>query len=576
MKKLKLYVALPMVAMVALAGCNGLSKMVKNYQQVKYEVTPNPLELKGDSVAIAVKVTYPEKYFGKKVNAAVTPYIKTSTGEKNFKDVIVMGEKVENATNKVEYKKGGTVTYMDKMAYSPDMKVSEVWVKAKGTAGSKSKDIPAMKIADATIVTQQLVRADDAKAIMAPDAFKKVIPVPYTGTMYFPINSATYSASFKHKKAGFSNPDEMKWMKDTLKFGKAAGYDYSKGVSIMAYASPDGPTALNEKLATNRGASAGKAYKESVKKMKDSTLMNVSSTNHVAEDWEGLKALLQTSSMTQKDMIIRVVESNSGDERDRQMKLMGKVYSEIAETMLPKLRRAVITINSEKKSRTDEQILALAKSSPDSLDNEELLYAAGKLTQDDALRLSLYQTAVKKYPNDWRAANNLGGAQLKAKNNAGAKENLDKANSLSPNNPAVLNNLGALASHTGDYKKAAEYYSQAGGAGDEVNQNLAILDIMKGDYASAVSKYGDSKEFNAALAKLLNGDKDGAMNTLMASPDASTGIGHYLMAVIEARKGNKDASITHLKSAISADAQFRKWANEDREFIKFESEVKAL
>lgn len=84
MRKAKLYYSLPLVAVVALAGCNGLSKMVKNANLVKYEVTPNPLELRGDSVAIAIKVTYPVKYFGKKVNATVTPYLKTSAGEKDF------------------------------------------------------------------------------------------------------------------------------------------------------------------------------------------------------------------------------------------------------------------------------------------------------------------------------------------------------------------------------------------------------------------------------------------------------------------------------------------------------------
>ena len=54
---------------IAIAGCNGLGKMAKNFSQVKHEVTPNPLELKGDSVAIAIKGTYPPKYFAKKVDA---------------------------------------------------------------------------------------------------------------------------------------------------------------------------------------------------------------------------------------------------------------------------------------------------------------------------------------------------------------------------------------------------------------------------------------------------------------------------------------------------------------------------
>ena len=52
---------------MAVAGCNGLGKMAKNFNTVKYEVTPNPLEMHGDSVAIAVKGSYPAKYFAKRL-----------------------------------------------------------------------------------------------------------------------------------------------------------------------------------------------------------------------------------------------------------------------------------------------------------------------------------------------------------------------------------------------------------------------------------------------------------------------------------------------------------------------------
>src|ERR1700739_2700013 len=100
MKK-KLYY-LSFMVVIALAGCNGLSKMVKNASMIKYEVTPNPLELKGDSVAITIKATYPEKYFAKKVNATVTPYIKTSDGtEHNFKDIVISGEKADSGATKI-------------------------------------------------------------------------------------------------------------------------------------------------------------------------------------------------------------------------------------------------------------------------------------------------------------------------------------------------------------------------------------------------------------------------------------------------------------------------------------------
>src|SRR4029077_6934406 len=71
--------------------------------------------------------------------------------------------------------------------------------------------------------------------------------------------------------------------------------------------------------------------------------MNFNNVNHTAEDWDGLKNELQASNLPQKDMIIRIVESNTpGDKRNHEMKNMTKVFNEIKETMLPKLRRAAV------------------------------------------------------------------------------------------------------------------------------------------------------------------------------------------------------------------------------------------
>src|SRR6185503_13534835 len=103
---------------VALAGCNGLGKMSKNANLVKYEVTPNPLEMHGDSVAINIKGTYPPKYFAKKVSLTVTPVVKSAQGEKSFRPITIVGEKVEGAGTKVNSTAGGSFTYTDKIPYS--------------------------------------------------------------------------------------------------------------------------------------------------------------------------------------------------------------------------------------------------------------------------------------------------------------------------------------------------------------------------------------------------------------------------------------------------------------------------
>ena len=554
----------------AVAGCNGLGKMAKNFNQVKYEVTPNPLELHGDSVAIAIKGTYPAKYFAKKVDATVTPSVKSSTADHPFKSVTNVGEKSTTAGNKVNYKTGGSFTYSDKIAYTADMKAADVMIKASGTKGKTTKDLGSMKIADGTIVTPLLVRSDE-QVISGKDQFQRITPATYAGTMYYLINTSTVNQNFKVKQCNISNKAEFNNLDSAVKAMTMAPYSL-KGISIMGYASPDGTEKINADLSVNRAKASAKYLSGVFKKLKmkispDSSFFATSNTN---EDWGGFQQLMQSSDMAQKDMILRIVSSNSDAEaREMEIKKMGKAYTEIAEGVLPKLRRSAITLNGEKTGRSDEQISALAKSStPDSLSVEEILYAA-TLTQDNAEKLSIYRTAERLYPQEWRAANNVGTMLFMSGDIDGAMTEFTKADQLSAGNTTVKNNLGACYSRKGDRANATMMYAAAAGAGPEVNQNQGILDIRNGNYGSAVSNYSNTNSFNAALAKLLSGDKDGAMSTIDASPDKETAAGYYLKAIISARKGDASGVVANLKSSVEKDATMKAMAAEDREFIKW-------
>ena len=563
---------------VSIAACNGLGKMAKNYSQVKHEVTPNPLELHGDSVAIAIKGSYPAKYFAKKVDVTVTPMVKSSSAEHNFKSVTVVGEKSTTAGTKVNYKSGGSFTYADKIAYTPDMKASDVMVKSTGAKGKTTKELGSLKVADGVIVTPLLVRADE-KVITGKDAFVRVTPANFQGTVYYLINTSNVNANFKNKECGFSNKTEFANLDSAMKVLAVAPYSI-KGYSIMGYASPDGTEKLNASLAENRSKSTAKYLadammksmnkgvkpKDRVKISPDSSLFSRSATN---EDWSGFQTLMSASSMPQKDMILRIVASNTdADAREMEIKKMGKAYTEIADGVLPKLRRSSITINAEKTGRSDEQISALAKSNPDSLSVEEILYAA-TLTQDNSEKLNIYRAAERIYPQDWRTANNVGMILFQNGDIDGAMTEFNKADQLSNGNAIVKNNIGAVYSKKGDRPNAAASYAAAAGAGPEVNENMGILDIRNGNYSAAVSHYSGSSSFNAALAKLLAGDKDGALSTIDASSDKESGMGYYLKAIISARKGDGNGVASNLSSACAKDASLKAMAAEDREFIKW-------
>ena len=560
---------------ITVAGCNGLGKMAKNYPQVKHEVTPNPLELHGDSVAISIKGTYPPKYFAKKVDVTVTPLLKTSSAEHNFKSVTMVGEKSQTSGTKINEKAGGSFTYADKILYTPDMKAADVMVKATGVKGKTTKDLGSVKVADGTIVTPLLVMHNE-KPIIGKDNFQRITPANFDGTIYYLINTYNVNPNFSVKKCNIYNKKEFAMLDSAIKALYVAPYTF-KGVTIMGYASPDGKESFNANLAENRSKSSAKwvanQMTSAMKKMKmkgtvkpDSSMFTRNVTN---EDWGGFQRLMSESDMAQKDMILRIVASNSDPAaREMEIKKMGKAYNEIAEGVLPKLRRSEITLNGERVGRSDEQIAQLVRSNPDSLSVEEILYAA-TLTNDNSEKLSIYQTAERLYPQDWRTSNNIGMVMFMNGDVDGAMTQFNKADQLSSGNPVVKNNIGAVYSRKGDRTNAAANYASATGAGDEVNQNLGIIDIQNGNYTAAVAHYSGSNSFNAALAKLLAGDKDGAMNTIESGPDSDTAMGNYLKAVISARKGDAAGVTRFLTAATKADASLKAKAAEDREFIKW-------
>lgn len=563
-------------ASAAISGCKSL-KLDKN----SYTVTPNPLEMHGDSVVVKVEGKIPEKTFHPKAIVTFTPVIKTANGEKELAPVTYIGEKVKDAKGTViPYKTGGKINYTGGVTYAPDMKVAQLDAKLDGKIKSKSKSFRT-KIADATIVTPLLVQTDE-KAILGKDQMPKVIPMSASADIHFVINQSNVRESELSQadiKAlwKFIDDAEMDVMEGKKVVGSKKMYDI-KGVSISAYASPDGIETKNASLASDRANSAAKALMAAFKKMKmdAGTQEGFYAKTSTPEDWEGFKQLMNESNIQDKEMILRILTTYSDVEtREKEMKNISKAYTELADEIFPKLRRAKITVNGEKLAKTDEELSKMAASMPDSLDMEELLYAAN-LTTDMNAKLAIYNKVASRFPNDWRGYNNAGYVYLMQNKVTEAKAQFEKADKASANNPIVKNNLGVIARINGDRATAEAMYKAASGAGSEVNNNMANIYIMKGDYNAAVSNYGATKSFNAALAQLLAGNKDGALATLEASKDANTAMGQYLKAVIAARMGNTNVMTEALKNAISKDGSLKQKAKEDMEFLKYAKDLSGV
>lgn len=548
-------------AVVLAVGCSSPSKMLKNANTVRYNVTPEPLEMKGDSVDVTITINYPAKYFLKNAVMNLTPVLKGDGASVDYPEVVLQGEKVQGNGGVIS-SAGGTYTYKGKVAYTDALLQSELMVKSKVSVKSKSVNIPEVKIADGVLATASLLK-NEAKEISAMNQFKRSEVLTSETELVFPINSASVQSKELSKQG----------VKDAKAFAKNAANDTTmelKGVAIVGYASPDGPEDGNENLAKNRQAAAEKALKSSIKANYEA--------NYTAEDWDGFRSLMESSDIQDKDAILNVLSQYSDPVvREAEIKKMGTVYKQIADEILPQLRRSKIVVSAEKVGKSDETLLNAGLGKSDvKLTEDEYLFAA-TIAENASDAEKILKNAATAYPNSWKIVNNLGCLQMDQEKYDDAQASFAHADELSNGDAAVKNNMGVLAVKQGDLAKGFEYFEVAQGAGPEVKYNMGTVKVKEGDYPTAVEMFGSNQTFNAALAKLLAGDVDGALSTAnsIEEQDAST---YYLKAIIGARQKDFNSMISNLKSSIEKDSAFKDRAKKDMEFRDFsdDSEFEAL
>jgi Flp pilus assembly protein TadD len=363
--------------------------------------------------------------------------------------------------------------------------------------------------------------------------------------------------------------EDVKLLKTYIKESNTKENFKFTGVELSSYASPDGELDLNEKLSQRRDKSAIKFLKKELRRSKvegykDDKFYTSKTT---AEDWKGFEKLMQASDIQDKQLVLRVLQMYSDPiVREKEIKIMAKVYTELADEILPKLRRSKLTVNIDVIGLTNEELIDKATRVPDTLTNEELLFAAN-LADDNKTKLAIYESTASSFPKDWRAMNNIGVIYVEQNNIEGAKKAFENAKRANENS-TVLNNLGVIELLMGNFDEAETYFKAGMGAGQEVNHNLGIVNIKKGDYSSAISKFGKEASFNVVLAKILSKDYSGALSTIekIKNKDAMT---FYLKAIIGARQDNKDLAMNSLRSAISQDPTLSGQAKTDLEFFKY-------
>ncbi len=552
MQKKSLFI-LSAASVLLMSSCSKLGALSAD----NFTVTPNPLESQGGKVPATINGSFPEKYMKKKAVVTVTPELRYADGKvAKGNSATFQGEKVMGNDQTISYKVGGRYTMKTAFDYVPDMQKSEMYLTFDARIGKKQCDVPAVKVANGVIATSELYKKTLASesGVIAPDTFQRVNEKKQEANIKFLINQANI------RKSELKNNSVQEFVEMLKKINADREGFNVQNVEIQAYASPEGGVKLNDKLAGNRKNQSEKYVKNTLKRTKVNADIDA---HYTAQDWDGFQKLVAASNLQDKDVILRVLSMyEDPQEREQQIRNMSAGFRELADGILPELRRSRLIINYETIGRSDEQIEQQYKDDAAKLSADELLYLA-TFDKTPAEQEAIYTKTTQIYDKDYRAYNNLAALALAKGDKATAQQYAAKAASLSNNTPEAQANMGLIALVNGDVQEAERAISKSANS-ENVKAALGALNIAKGNYAQAEQDFGKTNSNTAALAQLLNKNYDAAAKTLdkVQNPNALT---DYLHAVVAARRGNKFAASSYLKEALQKDPSLKQYAENDLE-----------
>ena len=546
---------LTVVSTMLFTSCSKLGPLSAD----NFTVTPDPLETRKGAVPATVNGQFPEKYMNKKAVITIIPELRYANGQRvQGNTATFQGENVADNNQVIAYRTGGSYTLRTNFPYA-DCNKAELYMTFDARMGSKQVTIPEVKVADGIIATSELYRrtVTTAQPAVAPDAYQRITKKKQEANIRFLIQQANLR---KSELKNNSVKEFVRMLKQINDDREGLNLD---NVEVSAYASPDGGFSINDKLANERQKVSEQYVNQELRKIKMNAPVDA---KYTAQDWEGFQELVKSSNIQDKDIILRVLAMyKDPQEREQQIKNISSAFRELADGILPQLRRSRLIINYETIGRSDEQILDQIKADPKKLSIEELLYGA-TLKETAAEQEAVYQLATTVYPNDARAHNNLATIAYGRGDYESAKRLLAQALRIDAKLPEAKANQGLLALQGGDVKTAELLIASATDA-NGLSEILGNLDLAKGNYVQAEQDFGDSCSNSAALAQILNKNYASAESTLkhVRQADAVT---DYLKAIVCQRMGNTADAKEALRSATSRDEGLAKYAENDLEVSK--------
>ncbi len=241
------------------------------------------------------------------------------------------------------------------------------------------------------------------------------------------------------------------------------------GLFVEGYASPEGSYASNSKLSQNR-ADALAAYISQNYGIPSGMIR----TSSASEDWDGLRLLVEESTIPRRDEILKIIESqDEPDRKEQRLRAFGTSWSAMNATMFPQLRRVEYQIDFTVKDYSIEEAREQSGRNPELLSHRELFLIARTYEAGSVEEAAAYEMIIRLYPDDPTAIQNYAALLLERGEMATAKRYLNRI----ADDPAACNNIGVWYLLAGDLETAGNYLRQAQSNGvAEATDNLTELE----------------------------------------------------------------------------------------------------
>lgn len=251
------------------------------------------------------------------------------------------------------------------------------------------------------------------------------------------------------------------------------------GLFIEGYASPDGRYETNVRLAAQRA----EALKNHIVKSHNLPISNDKiRVASVPEDWDGLKVLLEASTIARKEQVMAVIDENEDIVRRKQRIQAiggGSVYRAMLTELYPQLRRVEYQIDFSVKDYGVEEAKGLISKSPELLSQRELYLTAMSYSPESKEYENIMIDIIPhQFKDDAIAQINAASLMIRRGEMSAARRVLERYQ----DDPAAWNNLGVLELYAGELDKAEELLAKAAQSGvTEAKHNLEELNKKRAD-----------------------------------------------------------------------------------------------